>query len=82
LHNESIHQLIVIGLIAYTCVESTVRFAAELGYDVTLAKDATADFGDEFMHSALVTNLPNYANAIVAAKGSGCLALWRLGFWE
>jgi nicotinamidase-related amidase len=65
LKKHGIHQLIVIGLIAHTCIESTVRFAAELGYDVTLVKDATADYGDEFMHAALVTNLPNYANAIV-----------------
>jgi len=68
LKKHGIHRLIVIGLIAHTCVESTVRFAAELGYDVTLVKDATADFGDEFMHAALVTNLPNYANAIVTTK--------------
>ena len=68
LKKHGIHHLIVIGLIAHTCVESTVRFAAELGYDVTLVKDATADFGDEFMHAALVTNLPNYANAIVTTK--------------
>ena len=68
LKKHGIHRLIVMGLIAHTCVESTVRFAAELGYDVTLVKDATADYGDEFMHAALVTNLPNYANAIVTAK--------------
>ena len=68
LKKHGIHQLIVIGLIAHTCVESTVRFAAELGYEVTLVKDATADYGDEFMHAALVTNLPNYASAIVTAK--------------
>jgi ureidoacrylate peracid hydrolase len=65
LKKHGIHKLIVIGLIAHTCVESTVRFAAELGYDVTLVKDATADYSDEFMHAALVTNLPNYASAIV-----------------
>ena len=35
---------------------------------MTLVKDATADYGNEFMHAALVTNLPNYANAIVTAK--------------
>jgi ureidoacrylate peracid hydrolase len=68
LKRHGIHQLIVIGLIAHTCVESTVRFAAELGYDVTLVKDATADYGDEFMHAALVTNLPNYASSIVTTK--------------
>ena len=68
LKKHGIHKLIVIGLIAHTCVESTVRFAAELGYDVTLVKDATADYADEFMHAALVTNLPNYATAIVTTN--------------
>jgi len=68
LKKHGIHQLIVIGLIAHTCVESTVRFAAELGYEVTLVKDATADYGEEFMHAALVANLPNYASAIVTTK--------------
>ena len=67
LKQHGIHSLIVIGLIAHTCVESTVRFAAELGYDVTVIKDATADYTDEFMHAALVNNLPNYASAIVTA---------------
>ena len=31
------------GLIAHTCVEATVRYAAELGYEVTMVKDATAE---------------------------------------
>src|SRR5215831_6498795 len=41
LKKHGIHQLIVIGLIAHTCVEATVRYAAELGYEVTMVKDAT-----------------------------------------
>jgi len=65
LKRHGIQRLIVIGLIAHTCVESTVRFAAELGHEVTVVKDATADYSDEHMHAALVTNLPSYANAIV-----------------
>ena len=68
LKKHGIHQLIVIGLLAHTCVESTVRFAAELGYEVTLVKDATADYGEEFMCAALVTNLPHYASVIVTTK--------------
>jgi ureidoacrylate peracid hydrolase len=31
LKKHGIHQVIVTGLIAHTCVEATVRFAAELG---------------------------------------------------
>jgi hypothetical protein len=67
LKKQGIQQLIVIGLIAHTCVEATVRFAAELGYDVTVVKDATADYSDEIMHAALDINIPNYASAIVTA---------------
>jgi len=65
LKKHGIHQLIAIGLIAHTCLEATVRFAAELGYDVTVVNDATADYSEAHMHAALVTNLPNYASAIV-----------------
>jgi nicotinamidase-related amidase len=68
LKKHGIHQLIVIGLIAHTCVEATVRFAAELGYEVTMVKDATADYSDEEMRAALDINIPNYASAIVSAK--------------
>jgi nicotinamidase-related amidase len=67
LKQHGIHRLIVIGLIAHTCIEATVRFAAELGYDVTVVKDATADYSDEMMHAALEINLPNYATAIVTS---------------
>src|SRR5262245_8391776 len=63
---HGIRRLIVIGLLATTCVEATVRFAAELGYDVTVVKDAIASLTEEEMHAALDVNLPNYANAIVA----------------
>ena len=65
LKKQGIHKLIVIGLIAHTCVEATVRFAAELGYEVTVVKDATASYSDEHMHAALEINIPNYASAIV-----------------
>ena len=65
LKKHGIHKVIVIGLIAHTCVESTVRFAAELGYEVTMVKDATSDYSDEMMHAALHLNIPNYASALV-----------------
>ena len=68
LKRHGIHKLIVIGLIAHTCVESTVRFAAELGYEVIVVKDATADYSEEMMHAALDINLPNYASGIVTTE--------------
>jgi nicotinamidase-related amidase len=68
LKKHGIHQLIVIGLIAHTCIEAAVRYAAELGYDVPVVKDAVADYSDEMMHAALDINMPNYASAIVTTK--------------
>lgn len=65
---HGIHQLIVIGLIAHTCIEATVRYAAELGYEVTVVRDATADYSDEMMRAALDINMPNYASAIVTTN--------------
>jgi ureidoacrylate peracid hydrolase len=65
LKKHGIHKVIVMGLIAHTCVEVTVRYAAELGYEVTVVKDATASYSDVHMHASLVVNLPNYASAIV-----------------
>jgi ureidoacrylate peracid hydrolase len=68
LKKHGIHKVIVMGLIAHTCVEATVRYAAELGYEVTVVKDATASYSDEQMHASLEVNLPNYASAIVTTN--------------
>jgi nicotinamidase-related amidase len=68
LKRHGIQKLIVIGLIAHTCVEATVRFAAELGYDVTVVRDATADYSDDEMHAALDVNMPNYASLITTTQ--------------
>jgi ureidoacrylate peracid hydrolase len=68
LKKHGIHKLIVTGLLAHTCVEATVRYAAELGYEVKMVKDATADYSDREMQAALEVNIPNYASAIVTAE--------------
>ena len=63
-----IKRVIVVGMIAHTCIEATGRFAMELGYHVTLVKDATADFNAEAMHAAHAINGPTYAHAITTTK--------------
>jgi nicotinamidase-related amidase len=68
LRRHGIDKLIIMGLIAHTCVEATVRYAAELGYEVTIVKDAMADYSDKEMHAALDINIPNYASAIVTTN--------------
>src|ERR1700739_3467516 len=67
LKRHGIHKLIVIGQRANTCIDSTVRYAAELGYDVTLVKDAIASYRWEEMQATLELNLPNYATSILSA---------------
>lgn len=65
LRRHGVDRVIVVGLLANTCIESTAKFAAELGYQVTLVRDATAAFKPEAMHAAHVLNGPTYAHAIV-----------------
>lgn len=65
LKQHGVHQLIAIGLIAHTCLEATVRSAADRGYQVTVVRDATASYSQDHMHATLDINMPNYAAAIV-----------------
>lgn len=67
LKRHGVHRLIVVGLITNTCVEATVRYGAELGYDVTVVADATASYSDVEMRAALEVNMPNYA-AVVTTR--------------
>src|SRR5271155_4582665 len=67
LKKHGIHKLIVIGLRANTCIDSTVRFAVELGYDVTLVKDATASYQWEEMKVRPEGTLRLYASHIFTA---------------
>jgi len=68
LKKHGIHQLIVIGLRANTCIDSTVRYAAELGYEVTLVNDAIGSYSRDEMKATLELNAPNYARAILSTK--------------
>lgn len=66
LKQHGIDHVILIGLLANTCVETTAKFGAELGYHVTLVRDATAAFSPEAMHAAHEINGPTYAHAILS----------------
>ncbi|WP_225625937.1 isochorismatase family cysteine hydrolase [Streptomyces werraensis] len=66
LKQHGITHVILIGMLANTCLESTARFAMELGYHVTLVRDATAAFTPEMMHAAHELNGPTFAHAIVS----------------
>jgi nicotinamidase-related amidase len=68
LKQRNISHVILIGLIANTCIESTGRFASEFGYHVTLVRDATAAFSDEALHAAHDINAPTYAHEVLSTE--------------
>jgi nicotinamidase-related amidase len=68
LRQRGITHVIIVGLLANTCIESTARYAMELGYHVTLVRDGTAAFDPELMHAAHQLNGPTYAHAILTTN--------------
>ena len=65
MRNYGIDRLILAGLRGNTCVEGTARYAVELGYQVTLVKDATATFQHREWAATMEANAPTFAHAIV-----------------
>jgi nicotinamidase-related amidase len=65
LRQHGIEHIILAGLTAPGCVEGTGRFGYELGYSITLVKDATASFTKEWMHEAVELNAPIYAESVL-----------------
>ena len=56
LKQRGIQKIILVGMVANTCIEATARLGMELGYHVTLIKDATAAFSHEGIHAAHEVN--------------------------
>ena len=67
LKKHGITHVVSIGMLANTCIESTSRFAMELGYHVTLVRGATVAWTPEMLHAAHELNGPTYAHDIVTA---------------
>ena len=68
LQQRGIQKIILVGMLANTCIEGAGRLGMELGYHVTLIKDATASFSHEGMHAAHEVNGPLFAHAILTTK--------------
>ena len=68
LKQQGCTHVIIVGLLANTCIESTARYATELGYHVTLVRDATAAYKPEMMHAAHELNGPTFAHAILTTE--------------
>jgi len=68
LRQHGIEHIILAGLTAPGCVEGTGRWALELGYSVSLVKDATAAFTKEWTRAAVELNGPLYADVLTTAQ--------------
>lgn len=65
LRQAGVSHLIFAGLTAIGCLHGTARASIELGYTITLVRDATAAFSPDEMHAAHNVSGPYFANAIV-----------------
>lgn len=65
LKQHGIDNIVCVGMIANACIESTARYGMELGYHVTLVRDATSAFSAEAMHVSHDVNAPMFAHAVL-----------------
>ncbi|PON24969.1 hypothetical protein TGAM01_v206050 [Trichoderma gamsii] len=68
LRQRTITNVVIAGLTANACVESTARYAYDLGYHVTLLSDATASFTHEQKHAATEVAWPLFASKVVTVE--------------
>jgi nicotinamidase-related amidase len=61
LRAKGVRQLFLAGIATNWVVESTTRYGAELGYDITVLEDCCQGFSDELHNFAIEKTLPYYA---------------------
>ena len=65
LGKHGIERVVVAGNRANTCIDSTGRYAVEMGFHATLISDAIAAFSQAEMDAEININWPSYAHAVV-----------------
>lgn len=65
LKQHGVQKIVLIGMKANTCVDTTARFGQELGYHVTLIRDAIGAFNWDEMRATFDINAPAYAHAVL-----------------
>lgn len=64
LRAKGIKQLFLAGIATNWVVESTTRYGAELGYEITVLEDCCQGFSDELHDFAMTKTLPYYASIV------------------
>ena len=68
LRNMNIAELFIVGVYTNECVSSSVRSAADLGFDVRLISDATAAITPELHKATLLTSKDRYAQILTTQE--------------
>jgi nicotinamidase-related amidase len=68
LRQHGIEYIIVAGMRANTCIDSTARYGVELGYHVTLISDAIGAFNWEEVKATTQITFPNYGHSLLTTK--------------
>lgn len=68
LRNMQVAELYVVGVYTNECVSSSVRSAADLGFDVNLISDGTAAITEELHKATLLTSKDRYARVLTTEE--------------
>lgn len=68
LRNMQVAELFVVGVYTNECVSSSVRSAADLGFDVRLVSDATAAITRDLHEATLLTSKDRYARVLTTEE--------------
>jgi nicotinamidase-related amidase len=68
LRAKGIRRLFLAGIATNWVVESTARYGAELGYDITVLADCCQGFSDELHDFAIAKTLPYYASIATSSE--------------
>ena len=68
LKQHDIDHVILAGMRANTCIESTARYAVELGYHTTMLTDAVGAFNMEELRAAVDIDYPVISHNVLSTK--------------
>ena len=68
LKQHNIDHVVIMGMRANTCIDTTARYAVELGYHTTLIKDAIAAYNWEEIRVTVEINFPSYGHALLSSE--------------
>jgi nicotinamidase-related amidase len=68
LKQHNIDHVVIMGIRANTCIDTTARYAVELGYHTTLLKDAMAAYSWEEIKATVEVNFPAYGHTLLSTE--------------